>query len=51
MKKPLKGNKRIQLIPMNRMAEASEIANYIVYLASDKNSYMTGQTVSISGGE
>ena len=51
MKKPLKGNKRIKLIPMNRMAEASEIANYIVYLASDKNSYMTGQTVSISGGE
>ena len=51
MKKTLKGNKRIKLIPMNRMAEAYEIANYIYYMASEKNSYMTGQTVSISGGE
>ena len=34
-----------------QFAEAYEIANYIYYMASEKNSYMTGQTVSISGGE
>ena len=51
MKKKLKGSKRIKLIPMQRMAEAYEIANYIYYMASEKNSYMTGQTLSVSGGE
>ena len=51
MKKTLKGNKRIKLIPISRMAEASEMANYIFYLSSEKNSYMTGQTISVSGGE
>jgi NAD(P)-dependent dehydrogenase (short-subunit alcohol dehydrogenase family) len=43
--------KRINLIPIKRMAEPKEISNYIVNLVSDKNSYMTGQTISISGGE
>ncbi len=51
MKKTIKSKKRINLIPMNRMAEISEIADYIIYFASDKNTYMTGQTVTISGGE
>ena len=44
-------NKRIKLIPMNRMAEPKEISSYIMNLATDKNSYITGQTISISGGE
>ncbi len=43
--------KRIKLIPMNRMAEPKEISSYIMNLATDKNSYITGQTISISGGE
>ncbi len=51
LKKTLKVNQRIKLIPINRMAEASEIANYIAFMATEKNSYMTGQTLSVSGGE
>ena len=43
--------KRINLIPIKRMAEPKEISNYIVNLVFDENSYMTGQTISISGGE
>ena len=44
-------NRRIKLIPMNRMAEPKEISSCIMNLATDKNSYITGQTISISGGE
>ena len=42
---------RIKLIPMNRMAEPKEISSCIINLATEKNSYMTGQTILISGGE
>jgi NAD(P)-dependent dehydrogenase (short-subunit alcohol dehydrogenase family) len=42
---------RIKLIPMNRMARPSEISAYITHLTTDKNSYMTGQTLTVAGGE
>ena len=42
---------RIKLIPINRMAEPKEIAEYIVSLTTEKNSYITGQTLAASGGE
>jgi len=42
---------RIKLIPVNRMAEPKEISTYIVSLVTEGNSYMTGQTLTISGGE
>ena len=51
MKKNLNMKKRIKLIPANRMAEPKEIANYITNLTSDKNSYMTGETITVAGGE
>ena len=34
----------------HRMAKASEIANAVVFLSSDAASYITGQTLSVSGG-
>jgi len=43
--------KRINLIPLKRMAEPSEIAEYILFLSSGKNTFITGSTVTIAGGE
>ena len=37
-------------IPMNRAAEASEIAAVFAFLASDDASYITGQTIFACGG-
>ena len=51
MKKNISMKERIKLIPMNRMADPKEIAIYITDLSTEKNSYMTGQTLSASGGE
>ena len=39
------------LIPIKRFAEPEEISNLIYDLASDKNTYVTGEVISISGGE
>ena len=33
------------------MAEPREISVYIMNLITDSNSYMTGQTITVSGGE
>ena len=43
--------KRVKLIPLNRMAEPIEVANYIFYLCNDKNTLLTGSVINISGGE
>ena len=43
--------KRVKLIPINRMARPNEIANYITDLTTDTNSYMTGETITVAGGE
>lgn len=37
-------------IPLRRLAQPSDLANVVAFLASDEASYMTGQTVSVSGG-
>jgi 3-oxoacyl-[acyl-carrier protein] reductase len=37
-------------IPLNRFGETEEIANIVVFLASDRSRYMTGTTVNVSGG-
>ena len=37
-------------IPIGRMAAPNEIANLIVYLCSDLNTYITGQNITIDGG-
>ena len=36
--------------PLGRIADPSEVANVIVFLASDRASYMTGATVDVTGG-
>jgi 2-hydroxycyclohexanecarboxyl-CoA dehydrogenase len=37
-------------IPFRRLAQPSDLANVVAFLASDEASYVTGQTVSVSGG-
>lgn len=37
-------------VPLGRFAEPSEIADVIVFLASDMSSYVTGQTLHVNGG-
>lgn len=48
--KPEMGDTLKKLIPMDRFGEASEIAEAIAWLASDKTKYITGQTIILDGG-
>lgn len=39
-----------QLIPLNRFGKPEEVADLVVFLASKKASYITGEVISINGG-
>jgi NAD(P)-dependent dehydrogenase (short-subunit alcohol dehydrogenase family) len=41
---------RIGIVPLGRLADAREVAEVIVFLLSDAASYMTGQSVNVTGG-
>lgn len=41
----------IDTIPLGRMAEPSEVASTVLFLASDLASYVTGATMNVSGGQ
>ena len=40
----------LSTIPMRRVCEPFEVANLVAFLASDENSFITGQTIGIDGG-
>jgi len=42
--------KLVKYVPMKRYGEANEIAEAILWLASDKTSYITGQAITLDGG-
>jgi len=37
-------------VPMKRVGQPTEVASAVVYLASESASFVTGQTISVSGG-
>ena len=54
MLKKIKGKnikKRKKLIPIKRLATTKEISDTIYNLASEKNTYISGEKITISGGE
>ena len=51
MKKNLQLKHRLKVLPAKRMAKPQEISSYIVNLVLDKNSFMTGETITVAGGE
>lgn len=40
----------LKSIPLGRLAQASEVAQVVSFLASDQSSYITGQVISVCGG-
>jgi NAD(P)-dependent dehydrogenase (short-subunit alcohol dehydrogenase family) len=49
-KDPEKAERRLVHLPMGRFAEATEIANGAIFLASDESSYVTASTFLVDGG-
>lgn len=53
MNKWMSDEDRVELegeIPLNRFGKTEEIANVVMFLCSDKSSYMTGQILIVDGG-
>lgn len=49
-KQPGIDQKLLKFVPMGRFAEADEIADAVIWLASDQSKFITGQTITIDGG-
>jgi NAD(P)-dependent dehydrogenase (short-subunit alcohol dehydrogenase family) len=47
---PVQAQRRLVHLPMGRFAEAVEIANAALFLASDESSYITASTFLVDGG-
>ena len=43
--------KYLSQVPLGRSCEYEDVANVMVFLASDMASYMTGQAINVTGGQ
>lgn len=43
--------KYLNQVPLKRSCEYEDVANVMVFLASDESSYMTGQAINVTGGQ
>jgi 3-oxoacyl-[acyl-carrier protein] reductase len=43
-------SERVRTIPLGRMGQAEEVADLVVFLASERASYITGTTIAVDGG-
>ncbi|KAB2954445.1 3-oxoacyl-[acyl-carrier-protein] reductase [Heliorestis acidaminivorans] len=43
-------NNMIQAIPLSRFGQPEDVANVVVFLASEQSAYITGQTINVDGG-
>ena len=43
--------KRTKLVPVKKMATPLDIANYIYYISSEENQFITNEQINITGGE
>ena len=41
----------LKTIPMGRLGTAEEVADLVVFLASDQSAYITGQAINVTGGQ
>ena len=48
---PEEKKKALDLVPLHRMGRPEDIAHVAAFLASEKASYITGQTIHVNGGE
>ena len=40
----------ISKIPSSRLGEPSDVANVVLFLASDQSNYINGETIHVNGG-
>ena len=43
-------NKFLSQIPTGKIGQSKDIANTVIFLASDEAQYITGQTITVDGG-
>ena len=48
---PKNMEKRISMIPAQRIGKPSEVADIVYYLGSEANTFITNETITVAGGE